>query len=1035
VPTSATTDQGEVWIFFGSPTGPQQGNYVQNIPACSSGVCSPLLITPPPGAWRSTVIDTVGDKLHFGASLAIGRLHKAADGNDTYRDIIIGVPGDASGPGPAGLNSYGAAWIYYGSNQGINFARVQDATGFWEAGNRPFTRIYCPAQNATVRNCGLAVAVVNLDNDVDKIDDLVIGAPYQTVGGYARQGAAFYFSSKTFVGNPPLAGETYDNILPGSTAPDTFTNKLYPQDTYMWFGGVLANVGDLNGDGVPDLAISSGTRDATQTTYPARTEVAVIYGSTTGPQTGSCKTNSATKGAGSTCDTGETESCDLVGNCSIMHISISSTRYNYYANSITTNASNTLNETNDTKGGQDVNGDGYADLLLGTPMNSSSNSAARLYYGDDTGVIPAQTIFKPITSSGFDEMGGSVAIGDFNSNGRSDIAVSAPSNRTLNGAYGGVTYIFNGSAGGFGTTVVSTPNQVIMPNKSAESYAFSALPAGDITGDGFDDVIAQIYHPLWTNTSQVSTDNNYDLVVYFGGTNGPLSSIIPTTAPINATDPTQIPPPSGSYANFDFFGPAGDINGDGYADIVAYSSTTQATYIYFGSSSGLQTAIAPAIPPIIGLNPVIIASGNNIRMQALHSSGNGHATTYGDFNADGFSDVVLNVVESGTPFAWSRAIVVYGSSAGPQTDGVLARPNFTTHAASTFGVFINPCDPTGDPDPICKAQWLEASVSNSGVYYGYSIAALGDIDGDGYGDLAVGDPMQDVSGSDNGGVYVYFGGPNGLETWNSSYTGMLILPQVLPTQTQRWCGSAVGYGGDINGDGFNELVIGCYGDEKGGTDYGSAIIFYGCGSNRHTAAAPAVGCSLTGLQGVAASPSATVISFVNTTSGCGNGSCLPTLFYPKAIASATSGGSASFWGTSIGSPGDVNSDGYDDIILGTLSVTVPCTNASCPGSTVSGLGAAVLYTGTENGLNSAPNTTRLPSCAEGVCAPYLMLPPTSDWGASTTPFYNLSFNSNFNKPIQSDFNNDSLIDFLLNTMSYKNSDGSQAFSGGFYLFQ
>jgi len=166
----------------------------------------------------------------------------------------------------------------------------------------------------------------------------------------------------------------------------------------------------------------------------------------------------------------------------------------------------------------------------------------------------------------------------------------------------------------------------------------------------------------------------------------------------------------------DFFGgsvaSAGDVNGDGYADIIVGASNapgagtndTGEAYVYYGSSSGLGTS---AVWNVNGE-----ASGDRFGVSVASA---------GDVNGDGYADVIVgaNYNDDGASNA-GEAYVYYGSASG-----LSATPDWSDQGEA------------------------------SGDYFGVSVASAGDVNGDGYADVIVGAYANDDAASNAGEVYVY----------------------------------------------------------------------------------------------------------------------------------------------------------------------------------------------------------------------------------------------------------------------------------------
>src|SRR5262245_19959083 len=220
--------------------------------------------------------------------------------------------------------------------------------------------------------------------------------------------------------------------------------------------------------------------------------------------------------------------------------------------------------------------------------------------------------------------------------------------------------------------------------------------------------------------------------------------------------------PTGAASN-DFFGQAvaaaGDFNADGHPDVIvgAHFSSGNAgrAYLYLGPSLGSPLVVTGAAGEELGYS---VASA-------------------GDFNRDGFDDVIVGAPAIG---GLGHAYIFYG---GPL-------PN--TVADLTL---------TG-----------EASGDN----FGNSVAAAGDINGDGFDDVVVGAPFAVASGA--GRAYVFYGGAVPNSVADITLSGAAVSDNF---------GCSVSGAGDFNGDGYDDVIIGAVLGNSGGVDFGNALVFYG----------------------------------------------------------------------------------------------------------------------------------------------------------------------------------------------------------------
>jgi hypothetical protein len=263
----------------------------------------------------------------------------------------------------------------------------------------------------------------------------------------------------------------------------------------------------------------------------------------------------------------------------------------------------------------------------------------------------------------------------------------------------------------------------------------------------------------------------------------------------------------GAHHRFGYaVGAAGDVNGDGYDDVIVggdqYKEFTGRVYVYLGSASGLQG------------NPAFLGTGEDVNNHYGYAVG-----TAGDINGDGVVDAIAGAYHHAN--FRGRAYVYLGSS-----DGLAEPASFVLNGEG--------------PDD----------------YFGRSVATAGDVNGDGYDDVIVGAQAYDTS---TGRAYLYTGGPTGLSASPAS-----VLTGEGPSDS---FGQSVGSAGDVNGDGYDDVIVGAHSLSNGA---GRIYVYSGSGS------------------GLEATP-----SFVATGEDQGDR-----------------------FGFAVGTAGDVNGDGYDDVIAG-----------------------------------------------------------------------------------------------------------------------
>jgi hypothetical protein len=381
----------------------------------------------------------------------------------------------------------------------------------------------------------------------------------------------------------------------------------------------------------------------------------------------------------------------------------------------------------------DVNGDGFADVLVGAPNVDDNTGRAYLYFGGAQRNVTYRQTLQPLGASELFSYAIASA-GDINGDGFADAIV---------GAYGangnaGRAYIYLGSPAGL--SVNQDPSVLEGPDGGGAKFGASVASAGDVNGDGYADVIVGAPSALG------GAGRAY---LYFGTASGISSDQVP----VSLTGPDR-----GSFGQS--VASIGDLNGDGYGDVIvgAPSAVNQdgRAYVYLGGASGLQstqpTTTIPA-PDRGGLFGLPVANA-------------------GDTDGDGYTDVVIG---ANTVMDFIGAIYLYrdGSSGlAPDKPSAILGPDGTN--ASFGDPMTGAGDLNGDgyADVAVKghnvvhlyfgsASGLVPSGSLSGgtddYVFGNSIASAGDVDADGYADLLVGASTTDGLGR----VYIFFGSASG----------------------------------------------------------------------------------------------------------------------------------------------------------------------------------------------------------------------------------------------------------------------------------
>ena len=461
-----------------------------------------------------------------------------------------------------------------------------------------------------------------------------------------------------------------------------------------------------------------------------------------------------------------------------------------------------------------------------------------------------------------DRLGASVSsAGDINNDGFDDFIIGAPQNNDA-GIDAGSAYVIFGKAGGFGsidlTNLQPSNGFIIRGDLAYDNAGRSVSSAGDVNGDGFDDII--VGAPSGDN----AFPNAGEAYVIYGKASG--FGTVDLTALAAGSGFVIQGPAQERAAGYDVSS-AGDINGDGFDDLIVTSreinpsgwyyayDTTPSAYVIFGKAN-----------PAATINLANLAAADGFRVTSTSSYGwsNFSIAAAGDINGDGFGDIVL-----GDRFGASdagEAYVIFGKATG-----------FTNIDAATLA-----------PPNGFRIQG-DASFDRAG----FSVAGAGDVNDDGYDDIIVGAMGADDGGNNAGEAFVIFGKATGFGTIKltnlAAGAGFKIQGEGLYSSA----GYSVSGAGDVNGDGFQDIIIGAPFGDNGGFNAGRAYVIFGKDT----------GFGTVDLRNLA-----------------------PSAGYK--VQGDTSYDNAGF---SVSRAGDVNGDGFDDLLV------------SAPNSDAGGSGAGEVH--------------------------------------------------------------------------------------------
>ena len=801
--------------------------------AYTSNSASPISVTKIDGT--TTNGPSLNDDDYFGRSVAsIGDLNR-----DDIPDIVVGAYADG------GLDK-GAVHIMFMNTDGSvkSTVEINDTTT-----NGPSLIAY--------DFFGLSVASIG-DLNRDGIPDIAVGAIGDNTGGSYRGAIHIMFMNTD--GSVKSTVEINDDTANGPSLNNT-----------DYFGTSVASIGDLNRDGIPDIAVGASGDDGDDDDN--RGAVHIMFMNTNGSVKSTVEINDDTTNGPSLNDNDFFgESVASIGDLNrdgIPDIAVGAygddgdgtDRGAIHIMFMNTDGSvkSTVEINDDTANGPslsdtdffgtfvaslgDLNRDGIPDIVVGASGDDAggdNRGAVHIMFMNTNGSVKSTVEINDDTTNGpslndNDFFGRSVAsLGDLNRDGIPDIAVGADGDNTGGSDKGAIhiislTSLFP-SGNGFVDKTVDI-NDATTNGPSLSNYDYfgrSVTSIGDLDRDGIPDIA------VGARGDDTGGSDRGAIHIMFMNTDGSVDK----TVEINDTT-TNGP----SLNNTDYFGASvasiGDLNRDGIPDIAVGADGTAtdrgAIHIMFMNTTG-------SVKSTVEINDTTTngPSLNNTDYFGIS------VTSIGDLDGDGVDDIIVGA---------------RGDDAGGNNKGAIHIMFMNTDGSVKSTVEINDTTTNGP------------SLNNDD-YFGTSVASIGDLDRDGIQDIVVGADKDDTGGSDRGAIHIMFMNTDGsvdktVEINDNTANGPSL-------SNADFFGRSVASIGDLNRDGIPDIAVGAYGDDTGGINRGVIHIM-----------------------------------FMNT-----DGSVDKTVEINDTTTNGPSLKNADFFGWSVASIGDLDRDGIPDIVVG-----------------------------------------------------------------------------------------------------------------------
>ncbi|MGA1819483.1 MAG: putative Ig domain-containing protein [Thermoplasmatota archaeon] len=424
----------------------------------------------------------------------------------------------------------------------------------------------------------------------------------------------------------------------------------------------------------------------------------------------------------------------------------------------------------------DLNGDGTNDFAISATGNSEGGYGAGkvfIQFGRPGGWVGFQNLSHSeasyIGETSYDSAGTTLAsLGDVNGDGFDDLAIGTVNHDGGGQLNTGKVYIIFGKAVGWEKNVpLANSDASIVGQESMHYIGISVSSAGDVNGDGFDDIL------LGSFKSKA--------YLFMGKEEG-------WSNPIGVSNADTI---FQSATGYDYMGETvsggGDLNGDGFDDIVIsatrnseFTSYAGKVYVYFGGSEGFDETVSPASADATYFGEGI----SNMTGKVLKSDG--------DVNSDGFDDILISSIYYGIGgYGRGKTYLVLGKSEGWET-----------------GVNLVDAD----------ASWIG---ENGGDYSGYALSFVDDYNADGYGDLMISAYTYSQDGIRPGKVYFI---PGRVQGWETNVSLSSIDVSMIGESDYDCFGKSMIGVGDVTGDARPDVLISSYLNDENGPNTGKVYL-------------------------------------------------------------------------------------------------------------------------------------------------------------------------------------------------------------------